>query len=217
MFPQLQGARKGKPAVPPSDTDARKPPWGLGNSPGSGTPQKDTDDVRACPNRRFSPADLSSDLGGWPACFSLSAKNFVFLRCPVFPRQPHFFAFSPSSTSRRMASPLVIDSPVASIQASIAASSGWRQRSPICKPRPVVGGRPKRFWVVRLGFPLPSHFPHRAGKARVIGLLDCLTGAKPVPLHAVQSVSEAGNSSRNFFKLGRPPGKVNPNIRRFSN
>jgi hypothetical protein len=64
--------------------------------------------------------------------------------------------------------------------------------------------------VVRLGFPLPSHFPHRAGKTRFIGLLDCLTGAKPVPLHAVHAVSDIGNFSRNFFKLGRPPDKVNP-------
>jgi hypothetical protein len=109
-----------------------------------------------------------------------------------------------------MASLLVIDFPVASIQESIAASSRWCQRSPICKPRPVLGGRPKRFSSVGFGLPLPSHFAHLAGKTRFVEVLDCLPGAKPVPLQAVHSVSGMGDFSRNFLKLVRPAGQMNP-------
>ena len=77
------------------------------------------------------------------------ALYFRRLATTCRPRPGHFFAFSPRATSRRMACALVsVLSDDDAIQESIAAISLACQRSPTCKPRPVVAGRPRFFFVV---------------------------------------------------------------------
>jgi hypothetical protein len=73
----------------------------------------------------------------------------IFGRPRAIPSDHFPFAFSPSSTSRRMASGREATS-CFSRQSSIADSSGSCQRMPICVPLPVVGGRPRFFFGVPL-------------------------------------------------------------------
>jgi hypothetical protein len=66
----------------------------------------------------------------------------------VFP-YAHFFAFSPSSTSRRMASGRVKSGSFClAIQVSKLESGASNKRTPINVPLPVVTGRPRLFFVI---------------------------------------------------------------------
>jgi hypothetical protein len=56
----------------------------------------------------------------------------------------------PISTPRRMAWARVKSWLRSTIQVSVASSSASCHRMPICSPRPVVGGRPRRFFGVPL-------------------------------------------------------------------
>jgi len=87
----------------------------------------------------FLAADISS--GIFPAARSHDFADQ--LTVGWFVRWSHdFFAFSPISTRRRMASGRLIFSPCASIQSSIASNCSSCMRTTCGSPGPVVLGRP---------------------------------------------------------------------------
>jgi hypothetical protein len=77
----------------------------------------------------------------------------------LLPAAPHFFAFIPISTSRRMASGR--DRPGSfcfAIQASIAAKGRSSIRTPTTVPVPVVTGRPRLFALTLIDFAMKYRY-----------------------------------------------------------